>query len=98
MVPGRDGRTYLTYVNVIVDHSGETRTVYMPTFEGAEVLNRAAAEVWEELGFEVRPVDCTDCSGHYGSLRCLVSFSGQILTSPRKKLTRKSRLIPGKPR
>ncbi|HUT12805.1 MAG TPA: hypothetical protein VMY42_20075 [Thermoguttaceae bacterium] len=73
IVPGRDGRTYVTYLNVILDDRAGSRIVYMPVFDGAEVLNRAAAEIWTDLGYEVHPIDCTACYPHFGSLRCLVS-------------------------
>ena len=39
-------------------------------------LGDAAASAWEELGFEVRRVDCTNTYKHFGSLRCLVN--GQL--------------------
>jgi N-dimethylarginine dimethylaminohydrolase len=69
VVPGRDGRTWLTGVNVILDG----RTVHLPVFRGAERFNRASADVWRSLGFTVRPVDCTETYRHFGSLRCLVN-------------------------
>jgi N-dimethylarginine dimethylaminohydrolase len=72
-VPGRDGRTYVTYVNAILDQRKGSRTVYMPAYGRAEVLNRAAAEVWSRLGYEVRSVNCDACSPHFGSLHCLVN-------------------------
>jgi N-dimethylarginine dimethylaminohydrolase len=75
VVPGRDGRTYLTYVNVMIDQRGRSRTVYMPVFDGVARLNEAAAEVWRQLGYQVKPVDCTRCSRHFGSLRCLVNVA-----------------------
>jgi hypothetical protein len=73
VVPGLDARTYVTYVNVIIDQRPEGRWVYMPVFAGCEALNQAARQVWEELGYRVQPVDCTRCSRHFGSLRCLVN-------------------------
>jgi hypothetical protein len=73
LVPGTDSRTYLTYVNVIIDGRPEGKVVYMPVYRGADELNRAAREVWEGLGYEVRPIDCTAAMPHFGSLRCLVS-------------------------
>jgi hypothetical protein len=73
VVPGRDGRTYLTYVNVLMDRAGDRRIVYLPCYQGAEALNAAAREVWEGLGFEVRPVDCTATYRHFGCLHCLVN-------------------------
>lgn len=73
VVPGGDGRTYLTYLNVILDHRAGKRVVYMPVYEGADELDDAAASAWEKLGFEVRRVDCTNTYKHFGSLRCLVN-------------------------
>ncbi|MCY2927586.1 MAG: hypothetical protein NT031_19530, partial [Planctomycetota bacterium] len=73
VVPGLDGRTYLTYVNVLIDERPGGRIVYMPTYRGAEALNAAAAAVWRSAGFEVRPVDCTGAYVHFGSLQCLVN-------------------------
>ncbi len=73
VVPGRDGRSYLSYVNAILDQRDRRRIVYLPVFRGVEALNLAAAEVWAGLGFEVRPVDCTDCYAYFGTLRCLVN-------------------------
>ena len=73
VVPGRDGRTYLTYVNVIIDQRDDKRIVYMPVYDDVDQLNRAAADVWASVGYEVRQVNCTGCYRHYGSLRCLVN-------------------------
>lgn len=73
IAPGGDGRTYLTYLNVILDEREGGRIVYKPRYDGADALNAAAAEVWMQAGFEVRAVDCTACYRHFGSLRCLVS-------------------------
>lgn len=73
VAPGGDGRTYLTYTNVLIDQPGGKRIVYMPIYHGAEALNEAAAAVWKGLGFEVRPVDCTGAYRHFGCLHCLVN-------------------------
>jgi hypothetical protein len=72
-VAGTDSRTYLTYVNVIIDEQPERRVVYMPVYRAADEMNRAAQKVWESLGCEVRPVDCTAAMPHFGSLGCLVN-------------------------
>jgi len=72
-IPGRDGRTYLTYLNVILDSRDGRRTVHMPVYRGVESLNAAAAEVWRRAGWTVRRVDCTASYVHFGSLRCLVN-------------------------
>ena len=73
VVPGVDGRTFITYVNAILDQRDGRRIVYMPVFRSAEVLNRAAATVWNEMGYEVRPVACDDCGRNFGTLHCLVN-------------------------
>jgi hypothetical protein len=73
LVPGRDGRTYLSYVNVILDQREGRRVVYLPVFDGAGELNTAAECVWADLGYEVRRVNCTACYPHFGTLRCLVN-------------------------
>ena len=73
VVPAQDGRTYLTYVNVLQDCAGGRRIVYLPYYRGAEPLNAAARAVWEQLDFEVRLVDCTAAYPHFGCLHCLVN-------------------------
>jgi len=73
VVPARDGRTYVTYVNVLMDQHGGGRRVYLPVYRGVEALNAAARTVWENLGYEVRPVDCTSAYRHFGCLHCLVN-------------------------
>ena len=73
VVPGEDGRTYLTYVNAILDQRDGQPIVYMPVFAGVNALNRAAAAVWRSLGYEVRPVSCDACYRHFGTLHCLVN-------------------------
>jgi hypothetical protein len=78
LVPGRDGRTYLSYVNVILERREGRRIVYLPVFDGAEALHTAAEQVWAELGYEVRPVNCTACYRHFGTLRCLVNVLERI--------------------
>ena len=78
VVPGRDGRTYLTYLNAILDERGGRRTVYMPVYDGAENVNAAAEAVWRKLGFAVRRIDCTNTYRHFGSLRCLVNVLRRV--------------------
>lgn len=69
VAPGRDGRTWITGLNAILDG----RTVYLPVVRGAASLNEAAARVWRDVGYTVRPVDCTATYRHFGSVRCLVN-------------------------
>ncbi len=73
VVPGRDGRTYITYTNVIIDEQSDRRIVYVPTYRGAGRLNEEAKTIWRSLGYEVVPIDCTTAYPHFGSLRCLVN-------------------------
>ena len=73
VVSARDGRTYLTYVNVLLDQQGSQRVVYLPFYRGVERLNAAARAVWKNLGYEIRPVDCTTAYRHFGCLHCLVN-------------------------
>jgi len=73
VVPARDGRTYLTYANVLMEQRADRRRVYLPSYRGVERLNDAARAVWEGLGYEVRTVDCTSVYGHFGCLHCLVN-------------------------
>jgi len=73
VVSSPDGRTYLAYLNVILDQHDDTRTVYLPVYEGAEPLNTMATQIWTDAGFTVVPIDCTSAYRHGGSLRCLVN-------------------------
>ena len=73
VVPARDGRTYLTYVNALIDQQSSRRVVYLPFYRGVERLNAAARGVWQDLGYEIRPVDCTTAYRHFGCLHCLVN-------------------------
>ena len=57
----------------MLDQRDGRRIVYLPIYQGAEPLNAAAAEVWREAGYEVRPIDCTSAYRLGGSLRCLVN-------------------------
>jgi hypothetical protein len=78
VVPAHDGRTYLTYVNVLLDQHGGGRVVYLPFYSGVEQLNAAAQAVWLGLGYEIRPVDCTSSYRHFGCLHCLVNVLKRV--------------------
>ena len=73
VVPSMDGRTYLTYCNVLIDRQPGRQTVYLPHYRGVEALNDAARAVWQQLGYNVQPVDCTAVYRHFGCLHCLVN-------------------------
>ena len=83
VVPGCDGRSYLTYVNVLMDQQGTRRLVYLPFYRGCETLNAAARAVWETLGYEVHGVDCTSAYRHFGCLHCLVNVLRRSSIAPR---------------
>jgi hypothetical protein len=70
---GTDGRTFVTYANVILDQRDGRRVVYMPVYRCAPTLNREATTIWQGLGYEVRPIACDECSRHFGAVRCLVN-------------------------
>jgi hypothetical protein len=73
VVPGKDGRTYVTYSNVVLDERDGERVCYMPVYRHAPALNNAAERQWRSLGYDVRRVDCTEAYVNFGSLRCLVN-------------------------
>jgi len=73
VIPACDGRSYLTYANVLLDQRGGRHIVYLPFYDGVESLNAAARAIWIGLGYEVRPVDCTTIYRHFGCLHCLVN-------------------------
>ena len=68
-----DGRTYFTYVNALIDQQGSRRIVYLPAYQGVERMNLAAQRIWEDLGYQVRTIDCTSTYRHFGCLHCLVN-------------------------
>src|SRR5512133_870602 len=72
-----DGRTYFTYVNALIDERPGGRVVYLPCYRGQEVMNQAAARIWEGQGYEVRPIDCTSTYRHGGCLHCLVNVAAR---------------------
>ena len=72
-VPAHDGKTFITYVNGIIDQRDEARTIYMPVYEGEDRLNSAGAAVWEGLGYRVVSIDVTSAFRLFGTLHCLVN-------------------------
>jgi hypothetical protein len=72
-VPSADGKTYLTYVNGIIDQRGGERTIYMPVYREEDRLNSAGAAVWRGLGYRVVPIDVTSAFRFFGTLHCLVN-------------------------
>ncbi|HEY8668695.1 MAG TPA: agmatine deiminase family protein, partial [Tepidisphaeraceae bacterium] len=72
-VASTDGKTYLTYLNGLIDCRDGRRAVYLPVYRGADAVNAAAADVWRAMGFDVHPIDCTDVYRNFGTLHCLVN-------------------------
>jgi hypothetical protein len=74
---GGDYGAYVTYTNALIEtFPGGRRRVYLPNF-GLEELDRAAAETWKQLGFEVRAVDVSPVWRQGGTLDCLVGVIGR---------------------
>ena len=62
----------LTYNNVLVEDGPDGKFVYLPRY-GWPVLDRAAEQAWQALGFTTRPIDGLTISAMYGgALRCAV--------------------------
>lgn len=74
LVPGKDGRAFLAWVNGLIDERDGRKTFFMPSFRPAPAdLETAATKVWEDLGYTVVKTDCTTAFPLGGSLRCLVN-------------------------
>ncbi|TNF25148.1 MAG: hypothetical protein EP329_23670 [Deltaproteobacteria bacterium] len=73
LVPGRDGRTWWTWLNGLLETRGGEGHVYMPTFDAPAPLRAAAEAVWRDAGYIVHAIDATSAYTHFGSLRCLVN-------------------------
>lgn len=71
---GSDGRSWLSYTNAILERRADGgKVVYLPVYQGVELLNDRSADVWRRLGYGVERVDCTASYRSFGALRCLVS-------------------------
>ena len=74
VVPARDGRSYLTYVNVLMDEQKGRRIGYPALVSGLRGTELSRTEEFgENIGYEIRPVDCTATYRHFGCLHCLVN-------------------------
>jgi hypothetical protein len=73
VVPDRDGRTWLTPLNGILEQRDGKKRVFMPVYDGAMGLAAEATRIWKDLGYQVMPIDCSATYRHFGSLRCLVN-------------------------
>jgi hypothetical protein len=66
------GGSYVTYTNALFATERGRAVVYLPTYALAG-LDRAAADLYRALGYEVRPVDVSAIWRQNGSLGCLVN-------------------------
>ena len=64
--------SYVTYTNALFDRRGDTRIIYMPTYD-QPALDEAGAAFWRAQGFEVHPIDVSSIYQLNGSLGCLVN-------------------------
>lgn len=64
-------RVYVSYNNALLERRDGVGIVYMPVY-GIEAMDRAAADLFHDLGWRVEPVRVDDVYTHTGSLRCLV--------------------------
>ncbi|MFQ5504723.1 MAG: agmatine deiminase family protein [Planctomycetota bacterium] len=67
VLPTAQDFVWVSYTNAIL----ADKVVYLPVYGFAD-LDRVAARVYRDLGFEVRPVDVSRTYPHGGALRCLV--------------------------
>ena len=78
------GGSYVTYTNALFDRTGDDQPlVYLPTYR-LPALDRAAIDFYEQLGYQVRPVDVADIYHLNGSLGCLVNVMRRLpmVTAP----------------
>jgi hypothetical protein len=68
-----DQRTYLTFLNGLIDDRAASRTIYLPQYSGADDLNAAGRSVWQSLGYRVVPIDVTSAYRFFGTLHCVVN-------------------------
>jgi hypothetical protein len=74
LVPSTNGKSYITALNAVLDRVDGRPVIYMPVFQGWDAFNAATTAVWQQVGYEVKPVDCTPVCPLFGGLRCLVNI------------------------
>jgi hypothetical protein len=67
-----DDKTYIAYTNGVYETRDGKRIAYMPVY-GVAALDDAARKVYEQVGFEVRPVRVGKVYPHHGTIGCLVN-------------------------
>lgn len=86
VIPGGDGRAYITYTNVLIDGINLNAPmeeiprpiVYLPVYDDMDLLNAAAQKAWESLGYEVRTINCTGIYEMGGVIHCLVNVIDRV--------------------
>ena len=64
----------ITYNNVLIDRRRGRSTVYMPVYR-IPALDRTAAAIYSDLGFDVRTVDVSRIYNLGGAVRCIVNVT-----------------------
>lgn len=72
----------VTYNNVLMDYQDGQRIVYMPIYHIPE-LDHAAAQIYRNLGFEVRAIDVSPIFQLGGAIRCLANVTRRLPYSTR---------------
>jgi N-dimethylarginine dimethylaminohydrolase len=67
----------VTYNNVLMDYQDGQRVVFMPVYHIPE-LDRAAAQIYRSLGFEVCTVDVSPVFQLGGAIRCLANVTRRV--------------------
>jgi hypothetical protein len=67
-----DAKTYLSYTNAVFETRGGERIVYLPVYD-VPALDARATEIYERLGWTVRPIRVRGVYRHHGTIGCLVN-------------------------
>ena len=69
-----DHKTYYSYTNGVFEERGNQRIAYMPVY-GHDALDRAARQVYENLGWTVNPIRVRKLYKYHGTIGCLVNIT-----------------------
>jgi hypothetical protein len=65
-------KTYMAYTNGVYETRGSSRIAWMPTFD-LPALDARATQIYESLGWQVRPVRARHLYAYHGTIGCLVN-------------------------
>lgn len=65
-------KTYMAYTNGVYETRGSSRVAWMPTFD-LPALDARATQIYERLGWQVRPVRARHLYAYHGTIGCLVN-------------------------